>query len=86
MNGGYTAGFLALMLVVIVTMVFLWKIWYITFPHWKWRKDHFGRNIRAKLTNEEWSKVKRYRLYFFLGMVTAIVLFVVISYLNGGPV
>jgi hypothetical protein len=85
MNGGQTVGFLALMLLVTATIFFLWKVWSITFPHWRWREDHFGRQIKNELTAEEWAKVKKYRLYFFLGMIVSFIVFGILSVLNGGP-
>jgi hypothetical protein len=85
MSNGLTVAFQALMIIVTATIFFLWKIFQITFPHWRWREDHFGREIRSKLTKEEWSKVKQYRLYFFLGMIASFILFGLLTYMNDGP-
>jgi predicted MFS family arabinose efflux permease len=77
-------GFLILMVVVTVTLVFLWNIWYLTFPHWKWREDHFGRKIMEKLSPLEKARLKKYRVSFFICLALALGLFILFSFLNEG--
>jgi hypothetical protein len=74
-----TIGFIVFILIATAALFFLWKIFSTTFPHWKWREDHFGRQIKEKLTSEEWSKVKKYRSYFFLSIVAGLIVFVLLS-------
>lgn len=85
MSIGQTTGFFVLIFAATAAIYFLWRIWYITFPHWKWREDHFGRQIRKKLSDEEWRKVKQYRLGFFLCIILSFATFALLSYWNGGP-
>ncbi|NOT49937.1 MAG: hypothetical protein HOP10_01510 [Chitinophagaceae bacterium] len=81
MSNLQSAGLILFLSIAAAALFFLWKIFSITFPHWKWREDHFGRQIKGKLTREEWSKVKKYRLYFFLSIVAGLIVFILLSLL-----
>jgi hypothetical protein len=85
MSSIQSAGLILFLLVATAALFFLWKIFSITFPHWKWREDHFGRQIKEKLTSEEWNKVKKYRFYFFLSILLGLIVFALLSLLNKGP-
>ncbi len=78
-------GLIAFILISTASLYFLWKIQSITFKHWKWREDPLARRVKEKLTREEWDKVKKYGLYFVLSMAGGLALFILLSFLNKGP-